>query len=396
MATANSISDIPTASARSGPGLLVVLSAMPPEEAERVLTNLTASFPPASLIIASSDALSTEAWPALRIVPTAAANASWTLIPTDFINAHRIALENDARAILVLGPGSASLHASALRDMAGAVLAGSTDLAMPCYDLPPNAGLINSAILYPLTRALFCSRARFPLAVDLGLSLRMAERLAATAQRFAGLNQSEALLWPINEAAAAGMLTSEVDVGPRSMPQPAENDINAILASVTGSLFADVDAKAAYWQRARSLPPARNPFPLALSMETPADIAPMLDAFRLAYTNLQEIWSLVLPPNSLLGLKRLSLTDGAPFHMPDGLWARIVYDFLIAYRLRTLNRGHLLGALIPLYLAWVASHINVTAKGTNPERHIESVAAAFEADKPYLVARWRWPDRFNP
>jgi hypothetical protein len=181
--------------------LLVVLSAMPPEEAERVLANLTASFPPASLIIASSDALSTEAWPALRIVPTAAANASWTLIPADFINAHRIALENEARAILVLGPGSASLHASALRDMAGAALAGSTDLAMPCYDLPPNAGLINSAILYPLTRALFCSRARFPLAVDLGLSLRMAERLAATAQRFAGLNQNEALLWPINEAA---------------------------------------------------------------------------------------------------------------------------------------------------------------------------------------------------
>ena len=58
--------------------------------------------------------------------------------------------------------------------------------------------------------------------------------------------------------------------------------------------------------------------------------------------------------------------------------------------------GSVLGALIPLYLAWVASHINVTAKGTNPERHIESVAAAFEADKPYLVARWRWPDRFNP
>ena len=32
----------------------------------------------------------------------------------------------------------------------------------------------------------------------------------------------------------------------------------------------------------------------------------------------------------------------------------------------------------------------------DPERHIEAVAAAFEADKPYLVSRWRWPDRFNP
>jgi hypothetical protein len=126
------------------------------------------------------------------------------------------------------------------------------------------------------------------------------------------------------------------------------------------------------------------------------DIGPMLEAFQLAYANLQEIWSLVLPPKSLLGLKRISLTDAASFRMPDDLWARIVFDFLLAYRLRTINRGHLLGALIPLYLAWVASHFNITASGTDPERHIETVAATFEAEKPYLVSRWRWPDRFNP
>jgi hypothetical protein len=71
----------------------------------------------------------------------------------------------------------------------------------------------------------------------------------------------------------------------------------------------------------------------------------MLQAFRLAYTNLQEIWSLVLPPHSLLGLKRLAATDGAAFRMSDSLWARIVYDFLLAHRLRTINRGHLLGGL---------------------------------------------------
>ncbi len=122
----------------------------------------------------------------------------------------------------------------------------------------------------------------------------------------------------------------------------------------------------------------------------------MVQAFRLAYTNLQEIWSLVLPPHSLLGLKRLAATDGAAFRMSDSLWARIVYDFLLAHRLRTINRGHLLGALIPLYLAWVASHIDITASGANPEAHIEAVALAFEAEKTYLVSRWRWPDRFNP
>jgi len=122
----------------------------------------------------------------------------------------------------------------------------------------------------------------------------------------------------------------------------------------------------------------------------------MLDAFRLAYTNLHEIWSLVLPPNSLLGLKKLSAMQPENFRMPDNLWARIVYDFVLAYRLRTINRGHLLGALTPLYLAWVASHLTLISTGTAPEKHIQDLAAAFEADKPYLVSRWRWPDRFNP
>jgi hypothetical protein len=396
MATANQISELPTPAERADGGLLVLLAAMPPEELENVLNNLTGSFRADDLTIATPNAPASDSWPHLRIVPIATSNPSWTLSASDFVNARQLAEENEARAILMLGPGSGSLRASALCDLANAVLHASTDLAVPCYELSPHAGMINSAILYPLTRALFSSRARFPLAIDLGLSLRMAERLAATAQRAARTSQGDTILWPINEAAVAGLTASEVEVGPRATPQPAEPDINAILASVTGSLFADIDAKAAFWQRVRYLPPPRNASPLAPSADASADIAPMLDAFRLAYTNLQEIWALVLPPNSLLGLKRLSVVDGADFRMHDSLWARIVFDFLLAYRLRTINRGHLLGALIPLYLAWVASHINITGSGVNPERHIEAVAAAFEADKPYLVSRWRWPDRFNP
>ena len=247
-----------------------------------------------------------------------------------------------------------------------------------------------------MTRALFATRARFPLAIDLGLSLRMAERLAAAAQRFTAVNQNDAMIWPIPEAVVAGYTIREFEAGARALPQPPDPDIRAILAHVTGSLFSDVEAKAAYWQRARRLPPASVTLPKRTYVEGGSDVVSMIDGFRLAYANLQEIWSLVLPPNSLLGLKRLSIIDAAAFRMPESLWARTVYDFLIAYRLRTINRGHLLGALIPLYLAWVAGHINLTASGEDPERHIEAVAAAFDADKPYLVSRWRWPDRFNP
>ena len=181
------------------------------------------------------------------------------------------------------------------------------------------------------------------------------------------------------------------------LPQPVTPDLNTLLAQIAGSLFADVDAKASFWQRARGVQPPQTITQSAPIAEHPPDIASMLEAFRFAYTNLHEIWSLVLPPNSLLGLKKLSLMQPENFRMPDNLWARIVYDFILAYRLRTINRGHLLGALTPLYLAWVASHLRlIDGDPGAAEQHIEATAAAFEADKPYIVARWRWPDRFNP
>lgn len=399
MATGDSILEVPTPSGHSGAELLVLLTSMRPDQLECVFEKLSASFPEEGVLIASPDALPADFHSTLRVIAAPATKASWPLTAADFANAYQLADKNNANAILMLGPESCSLGSSAIRDLADAVLATSTDLAVPCYDLPPHAGLVNSAILYPLTRVLFASRVRFPLAVDLGLSLRMAERLASTAHRFTSVNQGEALLWPVNEASVAGFTIDQFQIGQRIQPQPSgPNDLSTILPLLTEALFSDIAAKAAFWQRFRPLPPMGKFPPLQQlpSTDTTVDIAPMLQAFRLAYTNLQEIWGLVLPPSSLLGLKRLAATDGAAFRMPESLWARIVFDFLLAYRMRTINRGHLFGALIPLYLAWVASHINITAADANPEGHIEAVAAAFEADKPYLLARWRWPDRFNP
>lgn len=396
MATTDSISDINRPATRSGYALLVLVAPLPPEQLESLLSRLMGLIPAEELLIATQNGIATDAYPALQIVAAPATNIAWTLTAADFVNAHQLAQKHQARAILMLGPDSGSLSPAALHDLAAAVLSAGTDLALPHYDLQPHAGLVNSAILYPLTRGLFATRARFPLAIDLGLSLRMAERLASAAQRFIAINQSDALLWPVSEAVVAGFTINEYDVGSRPLPQPADPDIRSILAHVTGSLFADIEVKAAFWQRPRRLAPGRPSMPRHPYSDGPSDVASMIDGFRLAYTNLQEIWSLVLPPNSLLGLKRLSVVDAASFRMPENLWARIVYDFLIAYRLRTINRGHLMGALIPLYLAWVAGHINITDSGADAERHIEAVAAAFDADKPYLVSRWRWPDRFNP
>jgi hypothetical protein len=398
MATVNPLSGAAPVSARSDSRLLVLLATMPQDQLASVLSKLAACVAPEDLLIATSDETAQAARPDLHIVPSAGTMSSWTVTAADYANAVQLAQENNAAAVMMLGPECDSLSAQALGNLAAAATASDIDLAISRYDLPARAGLVNSAIIYPISRALFASPVRFPLAVDLGLSTRMATRLSAAAQRFIKFNQGAAILWPVSEAATAGFTIREVEVGARTVPQPAEPDLNSILPLVAGSLFTDIEAKAPFWQRPRPMPPERahRVAPQMPSANGATDIAAMLQAFRLAYSNLQEIWSLVLPPNSLLGLKRLSLAEGAAFRMPDSLWARIIYDFLLAYRLRTINRGHLLGALIPLYLAWVASHINITAAEASPEQHVEAVAAAFATEKPYLVARWRWPDRFNP
>lgn len=399
MATVNPTPATETAAGQQSASILVHLTALTEPQIENVLANLTTSFAPQELIISTSEESAKASYPTLRIVTAPSSKLSWTLSAADFVQAHQLAREHKAGAILILGPESDSLRVPVLRELARSVVDESMDLAVPRYDLSPRAALVNSAILYPVSRSLFASPVRFPMAIDLGLSMRMAERLAISAQRFTSHNQGDLPVWPVSEAAVAGFRIAEFEAGQRVIPHPAEPDLHTILPLIAGSLFADIEAKAAFWQRPRQAHAAQIR-PAASGGDGPelsaTDVAPMLQAFRLAYGNLLEIWSLVLPPNALLGLKRLSLTDGAAFRMSETLWARIVYDFVLAYRLRTINRGHLLGALIPLYLAWVASHVNSTASGMDPERHIEAVAAAFEAEKPYIVSRWRWPDRFNP
>jgi hypothetical protein len=385
-----------TASATGG--LLVSLVPLAPEALETMLANLSLAFAGETVLVATPDAapqLSSDS--PLRLLPytvTTVSTSPWILTAADYLNTYKLAQENRASACVLLGAESQTLHPEAIRALAKSAL--QTDLTAAFYNLGPREGLVNSAILYPVTRALFGTRPRFPLAIDLGLSLRMTERLATVAQRFTATAQNDAFLWPLSEAAIAGYSIAEVNIGPRIIPQPVTPDLNTLLTQIAGSLFADVDAKASFWQRARGVQP---PYPITQAApiaEPPSDITPMLEAFRFAYTNLHEIWSLVLPPNSLLGLKKLSLMHPESFRMPDNLWARIVYDFILAYRLRTINRGHLLGALTPLYLAWAASHLTLISSGTAPEKHIQDVAVAFETDKPYLVSRWRWPDRFNP
>jgi hypothetical protein len=393
-------SSAPEASRPAVTDVLICLPSLNADTLSARVNMIAAAFPGESVLIASPDhspdpQLNWTSYSSDR------AGMGWVLAAADYAAAARLAAERDAKVILLIG-NEMPLDPAHLRSLAECVRSKNVDLALPRFHLDPGAGLVSAAILYPLTRALFTSDIYFPLPVDAALSPRMAARLAAPTQRLFVMGQGQALIWPVAEAAIAGFSVRQTDVGSDSPPPPPTTDFNALFTSVTSSLFADIDAKANFWQRARNSPvrpPLSAPLspPVALSEDTVAQVAEMTESFQLAYANLQEIWSFVLPPQSRLALKKLSLTAPNAFTMDPALWARIVYDFALAFHLRTLNRGHLLGAMTPLYLSWAASHLRAIGDDRNrAARSIEDNALAFEAEKPYMVSRWRWPDRFNP
>lgn len=276
---------------------------------------------------------------------------------------------------------------------------GTFDLAMPLYTTPALDDLVNKSILYPLTRALYGHRVRHPLGNELQMSSKLLPALNADIGRDPSRMQGR-LLWPGTLAASQNLKICQVQLGRRQPPGAEGIELTDALMQLAGPLFLDMEDNAAFWQRIRASHDVPT-FGKADAVDTQAetvDVRRMVEAFQLGERNLRDVWSLIMPPLTLLELKKLARQTPDTFQMADSLWARIVYDFALAHRLRNIHRVHLFGAFTPLYLGWVASYaIEINKSGlTTAENRVEQLARAYETEKPYLLSRWRWPDRFHP
>jgi hypothetical protein len=120
------------------------------------------------------------------------------------------------------------------------------------------------------------------------------------------------------------------------------------------------------------------------------DVERMASAFRLGLRDLTPVWEHVLAPDTLGDVLSLESQHLDAFHFPDDLWARVVYDFALGHHYGVIHREHLLRSLVPLYLGRTAAYVVATRdrNATASEAAAESVARAFERQKPYLVERW--------
>jgi len=305
-----------------------------------------------------------------------------------------------ARACGVIASSLDTLTSTWIYWLIQPVLQLDFDLVTPCYAHRPFEGLLNSGIISPMTRALYGLRVRNPMGPDFGFSGRLQQRYLGTFAAARPAGRVRPLTWFTTEAICAGFQVCQAHVGIRVHPPTDWMNLSSVLAEVLDPFFADVQHNAAFWQRIRgsqSLPEFGES--VSVSGESGAgDVRHLIESFQLGCRNLQEIWSIILPPKTILELNRMARLPPDRFRMSDEIWVRIIYDFALGHRLRTISRDHLLRAMTPLYLGWVASYA-LESETTGPaaaEQRLEQLSMAYETGKPYFLSRWRWPDRFTP
>ena len=390
--------------------LVAVLSELDPESLTALRDGLRAlpsalrialALKDASAISAENRSGNFENGSRLTIIP-------WTLIGLDaampsisagYQSIFSASLKLEARACCIVTSKLEDGQPHWVSQFVKHLVEGDFDLVAPFYALHRFEGLLNSAIVAPLVRSLYGKRIHNPMGPDLAISQRLFQRILDSDSQ---LKQRRvhplASLAPI--AICGNLKVCQVHLGARTYPPPDWTSVSSLLVEVLGPIFLDMEKNAVCWQRVREslpVPIFGDPFAPSTGAGT-VDVDQLVSSFQLGVRDLQEIWGLMLPPASLLELRKLARLPSDQFAMPDELWVRVIHDFALAHRLRTISRDHLLRSMTPLYLGWVASHAREVANADASviEKRLDRLAIAYEAGKSYLVSRWRWPDRFNP
>ncbi|MGC8793814.1 MAG: glycosyltransferase [Bryobacteraceae bacterium] len=284
------------------------------------------------------------------------------------------------------------------------VLHAGYDFVAPYYHRHKYDGTITNSIVYPLTRALYGLRVRQPIGGDFGLSARLLARYLERKDWETDVARYGIDVWMTTIAIAEGYQVCQSFLGAKlhDAKDPAA-DLSAMLQQVVGSVFTLMREYERVWRNVEgSRPVDLFGFRFDVGLDpVPVNLERMTKAFLTGYRELREIWSLALDRQTLEELAavcRAAAENPRGWRLADDLWVRVVFDFACAHKRLPVERGHLLRALTPLYLGRVASFVMETEPmiSAEVEDRIEQLCLAFEAGKPYLVARWEAGAKAGP
>ncbi|MEO8070008.1 MAG: hypothetical protein ABI652_01290 [Acidobacteriota bacterium] len=146
-----------------------------------------------------------------------------------------------ARACAIVGTAMEGVTPEAIQALLTPLVDDDIDLVCATYPRHRFDGLINSGVVYPLTRALYGRRVDGQLGVDFGFSTRLITAISTGHSASRGRRP----VWPVSEAVARNMSIAQARLDRWLPPMAPAVDAGTALTEVLGSLFADVEHHAA-------------------------------------------------------------------------------------------------------------------------------------------------------
>jgi glycosyltransferase involved in cell wall biosynthesis len=304
-----------------------------------------------------------------------------------------VAKQLNAKACIVVDADLRSIAPHWIDLLASPVLYREFDFIAPYYLRHKYDGTITNGIIYPMTRALFGKRVRQPIGGDFGFSGRLAAHYLAKDVWETDVARFGIDIWMTLTAMAEGFRIGQSYLGAKlhDAKDPGA-ELTNMVRQVVGSMFGLLETYEEAWKNVQGSEPVPMfglPFDVGVEPIS-VNVDRMIKAYCQGVHDLQEIYAQVLAKATRDGLAACSHSNPTTFRVPDELWVHVIYEFAAAYHQRKLDRQHLLGSLVPLYLGRTASFVLEVRESdaARVEERIEQLCAVFEAEKPYLVQHW--------
>jgi hypothetical protein len=333
-----------------------------------------------------------------------------------------IAAALEVQALVVVDSDLRSIVPEWIELLAGPILKGGYDYVAPLYSRYKYDGTITNTVTYPLTRALYGHRIRQPIGGDFGVSGDLVRHYLELDDWTEDISKFGIDIWMTTSAVTGGFAVCQTRLGAKVHdPKDPGADLGPMFRQVVSTILRLAAAHPDSWLGIRGShdvpaygferiidPPALEVNPIRLLAELHAGSVSIADTWRrmLAPENAATVMELAAEAgqaadraNRRLGLggeggHTPSTVDMAEalgsFHFPDDLWARCIYDLVIATRRGDIETGQLVAALVPIYFGRVGSFVieNRHLTTADAEERVERQAREFELLKPYLVDRW--------
>ncbi len=329
----------------------------------------------------------------------------------------------EVQALVVVDSDLRSIVPEWIELLSGPILKGGYDFVAPLYARYKYDGTITNTVTYPLTRALYGHRIRQPIGGDFGVSGDLVRHYLKQDDWTDDISKFGIDIWMTTSALTGGFAVCQTRLGAKVHdPKDPGSDLGPMFRQVVGTILRLAVRHSAHWLPIRGShdvpaygferiidPPALEVNTLRLLAEFHAGSLTLADRWRSMFAPgnsdtllvlAREAGKLADAARARLGISgdpaSVSATTGemsdalAAFHFPDDLWAKLIYDLVVAARDDEDGIEAMVAALVPVYFGRVGSFVieNRHITTDQAEERVERQAREFELLKPYLMDRW--------